>query len=193
MVRSCTVGYLQARAPTKKEGCRSIWQVLQRSIQHLTLLLPIEDQNEQIEVTDGVVTRALPTDSDSVQFEDDDCELPDETERDTNLERLDNGEDVSFGSENRIESILSPAADVFVPRKASKTKIAFGTEEVNSLDKSGESYCDDYSNCDASGLCNTASGQTEMGARKKTSLTDQEINNGRSEVEQRNSSSAIDV
>ena len=93
--------------------------------------------------------------------------MPDETERDTNLERLDNGEDVSFGSENRIESILSPTAEVFVPRKASKTKIAFGTEEVNSLDKSGENYCDDYSNCDASGLRNTASGQTEWGLERK--------------------------
>ena len=118
--------------------------------------------------------------------------MPDETERDTNLERLDNGEDMNFGSENRIESILSPTAEVFVPKKASETKIVFGTEEVNSLEKSGENYCDDYSNCDASGLRNTASGQTEMGAREKTSLTDQEINNGRSEVESRSSSSGID-
>ena len=35
---------------------RSVWQVLQRSVQRLTLLLPVEEQDEVLEVTDGVVS-----------------------------------------------------------------------------------------------------------------------------------------
>ena len=55
MVRSCTVGFRQSRAPTKWKKERSVWQVLQRSVQRLTLLLPVEEQDEKLEVTDGVV------------------------------------------------------------------------------------------------------------------------------------------
>ena len=36
---------------------RSVWQSLQRSVQRLTLLLPVEEQEESLEVTDGVVAR----------------------------------------------------------------------------------------------------------------------------------------
>ena len=63
---------------------------------------------------------------------------------------------------------------------------------VNSLDNNDENYCDVPSNEDASGLCYTASGQTEMGASNKTGPTDQEVINGRSEVESINSSSNVD-
>ena len=58
MVRSCTVGFRQSRAPTKWKKERSVWQVLQRSVQRLTLLLPVEEQDERLEVTDGVVSCA---------------------------------------------------------------------------------------------------------------------------------------
>merc|ERR1712237_247093 len=67
MVRSCTVGFRQTRAPTKKEKYRSVWQVLQRSVQRLTLLLPVEEQDEILEVTDGVVARAQLGNIDRVQ------------------------------------------------------------------------------------------------------------------------------
>ena len=62
---------------------------------------------------------------------------------------------------------------------------------VNSLKSNKENYCEVPSNEDASGLCYTASGQTEMGASNKTSPTDQEVINGRSEVESTNSSSNV--
>ena len=55
MVRSCTVGFRQSRAPTKWKQERSVWQELQRSVQRLTLLLPVEEQSESLMVTEGVV------------------------------------------------------------------------------------------------------------------------------------------
>ena len=127
MVRSCTVGYRQARAPTKKEKYRSVWQVLQRSVQRLTLLLPVEEQDERIEVTDGVVTRAQLSNIDCVQPTNVTCILPDETERDICPEQQDDDEDLGFDSETIIESILSPTAEPFCPRIACKTRNACET------------------------------------------------------------------
>ena len=57
LVRSCTVGFRQSRSPTKNMKYRSVWQSLQRSVQRLTLLLPVEEQEESLEVTNGVVAR----------------------------------------------------------------------------------------------------------------------------------------
>ena len=58
LVRSCTVGFRQTRSPTKHKKYRSVWQTLQRSIQRLTLLLPIEEQTEDLVVTNGEVHTA---------------------------------------------------------------------------------------------------------------------------------------
>ena len=54
LVRSCTVGYNQTKA-TKGRKYRSSWQTLQRSVQRLTLLLPIEEQQEDLVVVDNEV------------------------------------------------------------------------------------------------------------------------------------------
>ena len=51
MVRS----FRQSRAPTKWKKERCIGHVLQRSVQCLTLLLPLEEQDETLVVTEGVV------------------------------------------------------------------------------------------------------------------------------------------
>merc|ERR1712237_5591 len=144
MVRSCTVGYRQARAPTKKDRCQSVWQVLQRSVQHLTLLLPVEEQDEKIEVTDGVVARAQLNSSDRVQSTNVTCVLPDETERDVCPEQQDDDKDLGFDSETIIESILSPTAEPFCPRIACETRNECETEEVNSLNN-GDENCSDTS------------------------------------------------
>ena len=55
MVRSCTVGFRQSRAPTKWKRERRVWQELQRSVQRLTLLLPVEEQSESLVVMEGMV------------------------------------------------------------------------------------------------------------------------------------------
>ena len=58
LVRSCTVGFRQTRSPTKRKEHRLVWQSLEQSVQCLTLLLPIEEQAEELEVSDGTVNRA---------------------------------------------------------------------------------------------------------------------------------------
>ena len=53
LVRSCTVRYRQTRSPTKHKTYQSVWQSLQRSVQRLILLLPVEEQTEDVMVTNG--------------------------------------------------------------------------------------------------------------------------------------------
>ena len=169
----------------------------------------MEEQDEIIEVTDGIVARAQLSNIDRVQSTNVARALPDETERDIcpGQQDDDGGPSQSIGlaknkdsgtdSEIKVESILSPTAAPFCPRNREVTKERFlgnarETEVVNSLDSNDDNYGEVPSEEDASGMCYTASGQTEMGASNKTGPTDQEVINGRSEVESINSSSNVD-
>ena len=131
MVRSCTVGFRQSRSPTKKIKYRSVWQSLQRSVQRLTLLLPVEEQEEGLQVTDGVVRSALLPGGDVLPPGGDcmppggDVSLPGGEEpltgETSKIATEENGhaanDESGIDSGIVMESILSPTADPFHPRE----------------------------------------------------------------------------
>ncbi len=114
--------------------------MLQRSVQRLTLLLPVEEQDEALEVTDSVVSRVLdgsisrgqPTNParghPTIPARGSRCGQADEIDLDNLPENQDEDgdspetdglaekEDSGINSETRIESILSPTAAIFYPR-----------------------------------------------------------------------------
>ena len=192
MVRSCTVGFCQSRAPTKRKKYRSVWQSLQRSVQRLTLLLPVEEQEENLEVTDGVVSRVQPGGVGHAKSGETSQEIcPGRLENDVSPSQQIEGankEDSDVESETVINLILSPTAAPFHPRIREVIKERFlgnvkEMDEVNSLTAHTENLSKVPSAEDASGLGSTVGDQAEMGTDNKISLTDRELRKGRSEVE----------
>ena len=121
LVRSCTVGFRQSRSPTKRMKYRSVWQSLQRSVQRLTLLLPVEEQEESIEVTDGIIARVQTGDEGRTMDGESRQEIcPDQQDDDKEESSEENGHakngDSGIVSE-KIDSILSPSAAPFYPRE----------------------------------------------------------------------------
>ena len=121
LVRSCTVGFRQSRSPTKWKKYRSVWQTLQQSVQRLTLLLPVEEQEESLEVTDGVVARVrIREEGRTMEGESRQEICPDQQDKDKEESSEENGHaqngDSGIVSE-KIDSILSPSAAPFYPKE----------------------------------------------------------------------------
>ena len=101
LVRSCTMGDRQTRSLTKRKEHRSVWQSLERSVQRLTLLLPVEEQAEELEVSDGMINRAE---------EGGDCH------DDSKASHQNKTDDVE-ASGSTIATTLNPSATVFHPQQ----------------------------------------------------------------------------
>jgi len=126
LVRSCSVGYSNTRATKDPRKYQGHWVTLHRSVQRLTLLLPVEEQDEDIVVSDNGVHSAVRMDQTDKQGDGVTTHKGSPGERCGELENkglssyesvpvsLDDGgvvEDASSGSSVKNEDVLKEATE----------------------------------------------------------------------------------
>ena len=118
LVRSCRVGYnLTKQHEDDTLLYHSMWRMLERSIQRLTLLLPIEEQKEDLTVSDYNVHAAVKEGSGERVPETLDNEDISGQELENAGDRLTEQDETTISNHapNVIKSTLSPSAKEFVP------------------------------------------------------------------------------
>ena len=141
LVRSCTVGYNVTRQHKEDTRLyRGTWRRLNRSIQWLTLLLPVEEQEGNLTVSDNKVCAAAEEGSDEEPTDGDDEMSSQGTDevKDRLTEKIKTSS-VPNRLANVAESILSPTAEEFVPahlrrEEASKSDFEKTDEQSSSVE-----------------------------------------------------------